>query len=85
MVVHRQLLRKYASVELEVSESKKKLTLRDERIKQLEAGGRTLMGSMKQQGERHVADLTALREQLNVREITLRIFVEIVLSLLCLL
>jgi kinesin family protein 5 len=66
VVVHRRLLRKFASVELEIVESKKKIILRDDRIKQLETSGRSLVGNMKQQSERHLQELVYLREQIQV-------------------
>lgn len=66
VVVHRQLLRKFASLELENGEFRKKIMLRDERIKQLESNSRGLTGNMRQQAERHVAELTSLREQIQV-------------------
>jgi kinesin family protein 5 len=66
VVVHRQLLRKFASLELENGEFRKKITLRDERIKQLESNSRGLTGNMRQQAERHVAELTNLREQIQI-------------------
>jgi hypothetical protein len=49
VAVHRQLLRKYASLELENAEARKKLALRDERIKQLEDNTRVLAGNMRTQ------------------------------------
>jgi kinesin family protein 5 len=49
VAVHRQLLRKYASLELENAEARKKLALRDERIKQLEVNTRMLAGNMRTQ------------------------------------
>ena len=64
MAVHRQLLRKYASLELDASEQKKKVNLRDERIKQLESNHRGNSATMRQQAERHVAELSNLREQI---------------------
>ncbi|KAE9329816.1 Kinesin heavy chain [Phytophthora fragariae] len=64
VAVHRQLLRKYASLELELSEAKKKLTLRDERIKQVEANNRIMAGNMRAQAEKHVEELTHLRDQI---------------------
>lgn len=64
VAVHRQLLRKYASLELELSESKKKLALRDERIKQVEANNRIMAGNMRAQAEKHVEELTRLRDQI---------------------
>ena len=47
VAVHRQLLRKYASLELENAEARKKLALRDERIKQLESNTRMLANNMR--------------------------------------
>lgn len=67
VAVHRQLLRKFASLELENNEVKKKTMLRDERIRQLEGNSRGLIGNIRQQAEKHVAELTKLREQIGVR------------------
>lgn len=67
VAVHRQLLRKFASLELETAELKKKTQLRDERIRQLEGSSRGLISNIRQQAERHVAELTHLREQMTVR------------------
>ncbi|TDH68568.1 hypothetical protein CCR75_005663 [Bremia lactucae] len=64
VAVHRLLLRKYASLELELSEAKKKLVLRDERIKQVEANNRIIAGNMRAQAEKHVEELTHLRDQI---------------------
>jgi kinesin family protein 5 len=66
VAVHRQLLRKFASLELETVELKKKTQLRDERIRQLEGNSRGLISNIRQQAERHVAELTHLREQMTV-------------------
>ena len=66
VAVHRQLLRKYAALELDNSEGKKKISLRDERIKQLELNSRALATNMRSQAERHVAELTKLREQVSL-------------------
>ncbi|CAI5721698.1 unnamed protein product [Peronospora effusa] len=64
VAVHRQLLRKYASLELELLEAKKKLALRDERIKQVEVNNRIMAGNMRSQAEKHVEELTHLRDQI---------------------
>ena len=64
VAVHRQLLRKYATLELDSGEQKKKVSLRDERIKQLESNHRGNSATMRQQAERHVAELSNLREQI---------------------
>jgi kinesin family protein 5 len=53
-------------MEFENSEYKRKILLRDDRIKQLEISGKSLMTSMRQQAERHVHELTYLREQIQV-------------------
>lgn len=66
VAVHRQLLRKYATLELEGKEMGKKVTLRDERIKQLESKSKGNSEAMRQQSERHVAELTNLREQISL-------------------
>lgn len=68
MAVHRQLLRKFSSLELENGELRKKLVLRDERIKQLELNGKGLTSNIRQQAERHIAELTDLRESIQVGE-----------------
>ena len=64
VAVHRQLLRKFAMLELENCEAKKKIQLRDERIRQLEQSSRSIVSNMRGQAERHVADLTHLKEQI---------------------
>lgn len=69
VAVHRQLLRKFASLELENGELRKKLVLRDERIKQLELNAKGLTANLRQQAERHVGELTNLREQIQVTAI----------------
>lgn len=66
VAVHRQLLRKFGSLELETAELKKKTTLRDERIRQLENNSRGLIGNIRQQSERYLAELATLREQIQV-------------------
>lgn len=66
VAVHRQLLRKFAALELENSEYRKKTLLRDERIKQLEKSSRNVSTGMRNQAERHVAELTNLREQIQI-------------------
>ena len=65
VAVHRQLLRKYAALELDSAEDKKKIALRDERIAQLEANTRALALNMRTQAARHVVELTKLREQVS--------------------
>lgn len=53
-------------MELENGEYRKKLGLRDERIRQVEDSTRGLMTTMRQQTSRHAAELTYLREQVEV-------------------
>lgn len=64
VAVHRQLLRKYSSLELENGELRKKLLLRDNRIKLLESNAKGLTSNIRQQAERHIAELTDLRESI---------------------
>jgi kinesin family member 5 len=67
VAVHRQLLRKFASLELENNELRKKLLLRDERIRQLEANTKALTQNLRLQADRHISELTTLREHIQVR------------------
>ena len=71
VAVHRQLLRKFASLELENGELRKKISLRDERIRQLEQNSRSLTANMRLQAERHVSELTNLRDQIQVNNLLL--------------
>jgi len=64
VAVHRQLLRKFASLELENGELRKKISLRDERIRQLEHNSRAVTSQMRSQAERHISELTNLRDQI---------------------
>lgn len=66
VTVHRQLLRKFTSLELENGELKKKISLRNERIKQLEVNVRKMTGKLRIQIERHVSELTNLSENIQV-------------------
>lgn len=66
VAVHRQLLRKFASLELENNELRKKLLLRDERIRQLEANTKALTQNLRLQADRHISELTTLREHIQV-------------------
>ena len=69
VAVHRQLLRKFASLELENNELRKKLLLRDERIRQLETNAKALTQNLRQQADRHISELTTLREQIQEMKI----------------
>ncbi|RHY24919.1 hypothetical protein DYB32_008624, partial [Aphanomyces invadans] len=64
VAVHRQLLRKYASLEAEHNEARQKLSLRDDRIKSLEANTRLMASNMRLQSEKHLEELSALHVQL---------------------
>ncbi|RHY41100.1 hypothetical protein DYB34_000920 [Aphanomyces astaci] len=64
VAVHRQLLRKYASLEAEHNEARQKLGLRDDRIKSLEANTRLMASNMRLQSEKHLEELSALHVQL---------------------
>lgn len=66
VAVHRQLLRKFATLELENGELKKKTQLREDRIKQLEDNSRTLVNNVRVQAEKHLAEVTIFREQIQV-------------------
>jgi len=66
VAVHRQLLRKFASLELDTGELRKLLSLRDDRIIQLEGNAKNATGNMRAQSERHVAELTNLRDQIRL-------------------
>lgn len=66
VAVHRQLLRKFATLELENVELKKKTILREERIKQLEDNSRNLVNNVRLQAEKHLAEVAIFREQISV-------------------
>jgi kinesin family member 5 len=63
VVVHRQLLRRFAKLELDNVDLKKKILLRDERMRQLEGNSRGLSATLRQQAENHATELTTLRQQ----------------------
>jgi hypothetical protein len=54
-------------MELEVSELRKKVTLRDERIQHLEKNAVGITSGLRQLAERHMTELTSMQEQLQVR------------------
>lgn len=64
VAVHRQLLRRFAKLELENSDMRKKILLRDERMKQLEGNSRGLSSTLRQTAEKHAQELVGLRQQL---------------------
>lgn len=66
VAVHRQLLRKYTTMELENAEQEKKLQLRDQRIKQMEDNLSSQKSSLKLKSERHLAELGNLRDLIEV-------------------
>ena len=57
VMVHRQLLRKYATMELEREKARKADQLKANRIKQLEINARQLAKNMLSQSERHEKDM----------------------------
>jgi hypothetical protein len=62
VMVHRQLLRKYAQLELEKSEARKLMKLRDDRISQLDATCRAMSENMMSQSVRHENEMSKLRD-----------------------
>ena len=75
-------------MELENGEYRKKIVLRDERIKQLENSGRGLVSTMRQQAERHVSELSYLREQVQVRVdvdlyVCTYVFIRVLTAIVC--
>jgi kinesin family member 5 len=66
VAVHRQLLRKFGTLELENTDLKKKMQLRDDRIKQLEDNSRALVNNVRLQAEKHLAEVAFFREQIQV-------------------
>ena len=70
VMVHRQLLRKYATMELEREKARKADQLKANRIKQLEVNARQLAKNMLSQSERHEKDmkttLTAKDHEINI-------------------
>ena len=63
VAVHRQLLRRFAKLELENSDMRKKILLRDERMKQLEGNSRGMSSTLRQTAEKHAQELVSLRQQ----------------------
>ena len=59
-MVHRQLLRKYATMELEREKARKADQLKANRIKQLEVNARQLAKNMLSQSERHEQDMRSM-------------------------
>ncbi len=70
MAVHRQLLRKYSNQEIENIEFKKKLELRDRRIKQLDRNLEEQRDALRLQNERHIAEVAGLFDQYQVSVFT---------------
>lgn len=74
VAVHRQLLRRYASLELENKEFRRKLQIRDDRIRSLESSNKELIISTRVQGERYLHELGGCKEiieQLKVEQMKL--------------
>ena len=66
VAVHRKLLRKYGRLEVDLTETRGKVRLRDERISQLEFHARQMGTTMRKQAQRHVEDIARLREQVQL-------------------
>ncbi len=66
VAVHRQLLRRYASLELENKEFRKKLAIRDDRIRSLENSNKQIMISTRSQTESYLQDLRNCQEMIDV-------------------
>ena len=63
--VHRQLLRKFATSKMNAEEGKRRVAVRDDRIKKLEASNRQITVSLRKQAEKHVEELIRLRDQIS--------------------
>lgn len=61
VAVHRQLLRRFAQLELENADYRKKLTLRDKHINRLDASRTDLVKTLTDQRERHVMEVAQIR------------------------
>ena len=59
--VHRQLLRKYASLEVENADFRKRIVGRDDRIKELEESARTRNGNMRSQADLHKSEVERMK------------------------
>lgn len=68
VAVHRQLLRKYGSLELENTEIRKKLDVRERAIKRLEGNSKGTFLTLRRQAERHAVELSSLRDQVQALE-----------------
>ncbi|KAL0583560.1 hypothetical protein ABG067_006478, partial [Albugo candida] len=63
--VHRQLLQKFATSEMNAGEWKRRVAVRDDRIKKLEPSNRQIIVSLRKQAEKHVEQLIRLRDQIS--------------------
>ncbi|KAL0584031.1 hypothetical protein ABG067_006128 [Albugo candida] len=63
--VHRQLLRKFATSKMNAEEGKRRVAVRDDRIKKLKASNRQITVSLRKQAEKHVEELIRLRDQIS--------------------
>ena len=68
VAVHRQLLRKYGTLELENTEMRKKLDVRERAIKRLEGNSKSTFLALRRQAERHAVELSNLRDQVQSLE-----------------
>jgi kinesin family protein 5 len=68
VAVHRQLLRKYGSLELDCAELKKKIFLRDDRIRHLELTAKHVSNSVRQSVESSMlAEVASIKQSMQVR------------------
>ncbi|CCI11700.1 unnamed protein product [Albugo candida] len=65
VAVHRQLLRNFATSQMNAKEMKRKVAVRDDRIKKLQASNRQITESLRKQAEKHVEELICLRDQIS--------------------
>jgi hypothetical protein len=66
VTVHRQLLKKFRVLEVEHTEMVQKLSLRNDRIRQLEAYTRSLTTKLRAQMDQHLAELSSMYEYVQV-------------------
>jgi len=64
--VHQNVCLKYSKLETENRELKAQISIRDERIRQLELSGRALSYNMQGQTERNISELASLQAQVQV-------------------
>lgn len=65
VAVHRQLHRRFATSDLNAKEPKRRVAVREERIKKLEASNRNITESLRNQVEKHVEELIHRRDPIS--------------------